>query len=469
MIPLSTGLVAAKLNSDAKIKAAKQSIIQTVEEYRRQLTTVRPPCSDLVHSYEELLESFAECRGAKLYFPFIGSGMGNGTLVELLDGSVKYDMISGIGSHFWGHHHPDILRIGLDAALADTIMQGHLQQNVDSVEISILLQKVSGLDHCFLCSSGAMANENALKLAFQKKHPATRILAFEKCFMGRTLAGSQITDKPSFREGLPLNMHVDYLPFYREDFPEESTAETVNTLKKLLARYPGQYAAICLELVQGEAGFFPGSKKFFESVLEIIKEHQIAVVIDEIQTFGRTPELFAFQYFGLERYVDIVTIGKLSQVCATLFRKEYKPRPGLLSQTFTSSTSAIRAGRFIIQSLTEGNYYGSRGIIARVHEHFVANLREIEKRHPDLLSGPYGIGAMIAFTPFSGDFNRVTDFIHRLFKAGVIGFIAGSKPTRARFLVPIGAVTSEDIDEVTKIVEKVLVEAKENYRDQEKS
>ena len=54
------------------------------------------------------------------------------------------------------------------------------------------------LAHGFLTSSGAMANENALKAIFQKQHPAHRLLAFEHCFAGRTLALSQVTDKAAF-------------------------------------------------------------------------------------------------------------------------------------------------------------------------------------------------------------------------------------------------------------------------------
>ena len=63
--------------------------------------------------------------------------------------------------------------------------------------------------------------------------------------------------------------------------------------------------------------------------MRILKDNQIAVFIDEIQTFGRTSELFAYQHFGLEEYVDIVSLGKLAQVCATLFTREFGSRAGL--------------------------------------------------------------------------------------------------------------------------------------------
>jgi hypothetical protein len=63
----------------------------------------------------------------------------------------------------------------------------------------------------------------------------------------------------------------------------------------------------------------------------------------------------------------------------------------------------------------------------------------------------------VACTPFGGDAKRVGGFIQALFLNGVMGFIAGSKPARARFLVPAGAVALEDIDAVAEIFEQTLL------------
>lgn len=449
-------IFATQLKKDPRIRQAKDLLLETVKDYQKKITGIASPKQDLIQDYKTLLENFMEYRAGKLYFPYIGSGFGKGALVELIDGSIKYDMISGIGVHYWGHNHPDLLISSIDAAISDTIMQGHLQQNVDAIELTKILLKASGLDHCFLASSGVMANENALKIAFQKKHPADRVLAFEGCFMGRTLVMSQITDKPAFREGLPNLLHVDYVPFYHHEAPEESTRHAVKILKKHIARYPNQHAAMCFEMVQGEGGFYPGTTEFFTEIMKILKEHGIVTIIDEVQTFGRTDRLFAFQKFQVEEYVDIVTIGKLSQACATLFRNDVRPRHGLLSQTYTSSTAAIEGSIVIIKSLLNDGYFGPNGKIAKVHAHFEKNLKKLEKKYPDLIQGPYGLGGMIAFTPLGGDHEKVLQFIQDLFHAGVISFMAGSKPTRVRFLVPMGVITPEDIDNVTEIIENVL-------------
>lgn len=454
-------LIADALAGDPRVAQAKRLLQDAMEEHRCKLTGVKPPNPELKKNYEEMLNAFAEYRGAKLWFPFIGSGIGNGALVELADGSVKYDFINGIGTHYWGHSHLDLMTTGVDAAISDTVMQGHLQQNRDSIEIAKVLTEAAKMEHCFLTTSGAMANENGLKMAFQKRHPANRILAFEHCFAGRTLLLAQITDKPSFREGLPATAFIDYVPFFDPNYPEESIQRAVKVLRQHLSRYPKEYAAMVFELVQGEGGFYPGSTEFFTALMSILKENNVTIIADEIQTFARTPALFAFQHFGLEDYVDIVSIGKLSQVCATIFKSDHRPRPGLLSQTFTSSTAAIRAAKAILHELIHDGYFGPDGKIMQIYDQFSKNLTELAQKHPKLIRGPFGIGSMIAFTPFDGNAKRTTAFVHALFEAGVMSFIAGSDPTRVRFLVPAGVVTKDDIDRATGIVEQALV----NFKD----
>lgn len=443
------------LLQDPRIQEAKRLLLEAVDAHTSHLQGPRPADPAKEKSYQELLDTFAKDRGGKLWYPYLGSGLGRGPLVELEDGSVKYDMICGIGAHF-GHHHPLIVSATLDAALADIAMQGNLQQNADSAQLCHRLVELSGLDHCFLSTSGVMACENGWKVLMQHRAPASRILAFERCFMGRTLAMSQVTDKAAFREGLPSTLHVDYVPFYDATRPE-SLKESLQRLEQHLTRYPKEHAGMAFELVQGEAGYFSAPREFFTKIMDKLQEHNIPIFIDEVQSFGRTSSLFAFQHFGLEKYVDVVTVGKLLPACATLFRTKYKPRPGLLSQTFTASTSAIHVSLAILKELSSGGYLGDKGKIMGLHRHFVSLLEGISKRHPQLLHGPFGLGAMVACTAFDGDKDRVNHFLQELFKAGVIAFSAGSHPTRVRFLMPLGSIAYEDLDAIAAILEKTLI------------
>jgi 4-aminobutyrate aminotransferase-like enzyme len=192
--------------------------------------------------------------------------------------------------------------------------------------------------------------------------------------------------------------------------------------------------------------------------MDICKQNGAAVMVDEVQTFGRTPEPFAFQYYHLDDYVDVVTVGKLTQICATLFTDEYAPESGLLSQTFTGATSAIKAGQIIVKGLLRGGFFGPGGRVEKCHDYIVNRLETIKKQTNGAISGPYGVGAMIGFTVFGGDLKRTKDFIQRLFEEGVIAFYAGENPSRVRFLLPMGVITTDMIDSALVIVERLLIE-----------
>ncbi len=462
----SATTLAQQLHRDPRLAEAKRLILAAVADHQRALHGVQPPRPELTGEYQQLLHEFGQLRGGALYFPYLSSGLGNGPWVELADGSVKLDMITGIGVHGFGHSHPALIEAGIDAAVSDTVMQGNLQQDTASVRFTRRLVDAAcasgaGLTHCFLSTSGAMANENALKIAFQRNAPANRVLAFEHCFAGRTLVLSQVTDKAAYRQGLPDTIAVDYLPFFDADDPAGSINRTVRVFREHLYRHPGKYACLWMELVQGEGGYNVGDREFFLALCRLAREHHIAVIADEVQSFGRTTRLFAFQHFGLDAFIDIVTLGKISQVCATLFNEDYKPRPGLVSQTFTGSTWSILAGDVIVRTLLAEGYYGPHGRIAQLHQRFAGNLERLAQRFPQAISGPFGIGGMVAFTPFDGSADKAKMLCLRLYEAGLMSFIAGADPTRLRFLMPLGCVRDEHIDAATRIIENVLTEIDE--------
>ena len=83
-----------------------------------------------------------------------------------------------------------------------------------------------------------------------------------------------------------------------------------------------------IELVQGEGGFQFAPREFYVAAFEEAKKAGLAIWVDEVQTFGRTGELFAFQKFSLHEWVDVVTIGKLLQACMVLYTADYNPEAG---------------------------------------------------------------------------------------------------------------------------------------------
>lgn len=460
--PNSTQMLhSEELKSDPRVAQAKELLLAALQEHSQRITEVRGPRPELQKSYAEMLSRLAVARGGAPYFPYITSGLGNGPFVELADGSVKLDFIVGIGVHGLGHSHPAMLASTVDASLDDTVMQGNLQQNSPSLEMCERLIKLASatganLQHCLLTTSGAMANENSLKIAFHNRAPATRVICLDNCFAGRSIALAQLTDRPAYRTGLPKALDVDYIPMFHPSDPEGTTKGAISALRKHLARRPGEYACLWLELVAGEGGYYPGTKDYFESLCQICHDHNVLVIFDEVQTFSRLSQPFAFQHFGLEKYADIVTLGKITQVCATLYGEKLKPKGPLLSQTFTAASASIRSGLAVLDQLESKDCFGQNGWNMQRHVYFRGKLEALARKYPTKISGPWGEGMMIAFTPGDGSAKTGTETLQRLYDLGLMGFLAGANPNRIRFLPPPGITTERHIDLACEIIEQAI-------------
>ncbi len=461
MAGMDDALLADKLHNDPRIKEAEALMLAALADAQAEIKGVRGAKESLRAGYQQLLDRLAVARGGAPYFPYLGSGLGKGPWVELADGSVKLDFIAGIGVHGLGHSHPLLLQSSLRAALEDTVMQGNLQQHRPSVEVCERLLKLANargarLDHCLLSTSGAMANENALKIAFHNRAPADRVLALDNCFAGRSIAMAQLTDRPQYRTGIPTALAVDYIPPSDPDHSLASQDRSLAALDKLLKRHPGKYAALWLELVAGEGGYYPGSSEYFCKLVARAKADNVLVIFDEVQSFSRLSQPFAFQHFGLDAFVDIVTIGKITQLCATLYGEPLKPKGPLLSQTFTAASSSIAAALTVLDELDRTKCFGEDGENMLRHQYFVDKLEDLTRKHPGKLSGPYGCGMMIALTPRDGSTTAATELVHALFAAGLMSFIAGNDPARVRFLPPPTVTKREHIDIAIDIMDQVF-------------
>lgn len=452
---------AEALRSDPRIEQAKRLIRQAVAEHSAKLSDVRPADPSRVDAYKDLLAQAAATRGGPLLWPYLSAGLGHGPYVELADGSVKLDFIGGIGVYGSGHSNLDAIEAAVDAAIEDVAMQGNLQQHPISVRMAQRLIEMASqggapLALCMLSTSGAMANENALKLAFHKATPADRILAFDNAFAGRSIALASVTDRPKYRHGLPIALAVDYLPALDIRNPKRSIRWAVNELERLLARHPGRYAGFWAELIAGEGGYYPGSHDFFASLCERIRAAGIPIIFDEVQSFSRTSRPFAFQHFGLDQYADIVTVGKITQVCATLYRESFKPTAPILSQTFTGASSSMAVGLAALDAMQRAECFGDNGWNMRRHRYFATGLQRLVEKHPGKIAGPFGEAMMIAFTPGDGSYDHAKALMDIMFAEGLLGFVCGQSPTRLRFLPPPIITTEQHIDAALRLLDQSL-------------
>jgi 4-aminobutyrate aminotransferase-like enzyme len=433
-----------------RVREAARALVQAVHEelQERELSP---------ENYARLLREFGRHRGQPPLIPALSAGAGRGARVRLADGRSLLDFAGAIGVYGFGHSDPDLLETAAVAAAGDSVFQGHLLPGLDALRLSKALLAHSGrrLRHVWLSVSGAMANENALKLIFQKHAPADRIVAFEGGFAGRTLALAELTDKPAYREGLPLRGGVLYVPFYDPADPEQSTQRALAALDAHLARYPGRVAGMLFELIQGEGGVNTAPREFFAALMQRCADAGLAVWVDEVQTFGRTYELFAFRTLELEAWVDVATAGKLLQGSAVLFRRAYNPKPGLIAGTFAGATTGMAVGTRIIERLESEGYLGPEGRIAVLGGRFERRLEALRKRMPRAIGAHSGMGAMQAFDIFDGSREITLAVLEAAFQEGLLALSAGAKPTRIRMLLPVNT-TDEELEAAFTILEKAM-------------
>jgi 4-aminobutyrate aminotransferase-like enzyme len=458
-----SALIGHKIQESAKVQSLITQLVDEVMLLSNSLGAVAAPNQEFAENGKSQIDRAGKIRGRPLNYPYVGSGGGTGVYVELEDGSVKMDLINGIGIHLMGHSHPRILKACVRGAIADIVNQGNLQPNR---EYTKFLEKLVGLagkksriKYGWLSTCGTMANENALKLTRQKHSPARMILGFTNAFAGRSTMMAELTDNNAYKVGLPNYDEVLRLPFYDKKNPQSGEA-TLRVLKEHVAKFDKNISTFVFEPMLGEGGYQAAPKEFFVPLLEFCKQHKIAVWLDEVQTFSRTGELFAFETLDIGNYVDLCTIAKTAQVGCTLYTEEYNPQPGLIAGTFSGATVALSAGIETLDILTEENYLGPNGRINQIHKKFVGMLNDLnETTCKGMLKDAGGLGLMIAVTPYDGKKEQVDALLKRLFQNGMVAFNCGKDPVRVRFLIP-AVIQDKDIDVAKKIIEKSMLEGK---------
>ena len=162
--------------------------------------------------------------------------------------------------------------------------------------------------------------------------------------------------------------------------------------------------------------------------------------------------------FGLDEYVDVVTVGKVLQACGTFYTEELNPKPGLIAGTFNGSIASMNAGKAIVRYLTEGNFYGENGRINELEKKFKTEFKKLAEGSCKGMIPYYGgVGTMLSFEVGDSSNDLTNKFMKKLFENGIISFSAGKDPTRVRFLLPL-SLLDEHIHEIFSILEKTIHE-----------
>ena len=406
---------------------------------------------------EAELAELAKLRGRPAFYPYLGSGLGRGARAMMADGRWVLDFALGIGVHLFGHGNLDLIETAIRAAASDLVMQGNLVFNREygGLMRTLLAHAPRGMDHCWLSLSGADANENALKLVRQRRDGRAGIIAFRGCFHGRTSAMAEITDRPDYRLKQPRTFAVEYLPFYNRGDPD-SCASSLSALREIIAARGGDVAAFIVELVQGEAGFVTAPREFFAPLFEECRRSGIAIWIDEVQTFARVTQLFATDLLNLADYADVITVGKVFQGSAMLFRREFAPDPALISGTYSGATVPMAVARRIIEKLVNEHMFGPEGRERQLEQLTRSHLQALARAKPGMISEVDGIGAMVAFRVGDGALNSTREFIRRCFDAGLVLYYGGHEPACVRLFLPAGVLTDSELTEAFDIMKCCL-------------
>jgi len=448
-----------KLNPE--IKNQINELFSSLLIQHQKINKIKHSKKEDFSNMEKALKDYEENKGRESFFPYISSGHGHGPFTQLIDGSVKYDLIGAMGPNLLGHSHPLYIKSHLEAATSDVMTCGNLlnyEEPLHLTEEILKSVKNTKLKHFWFAGSGSFANDSALKMIWQKKAPKFKVIAFNQAFAGRSIATQDITFNSHYRENMPKTLDVCHVPHFDQKDPQGSLKKTLNALEEIWKRESDSICAIMIELVQGEAGFVYGTQTFYKEVFQWAKERNLYIWVDEVQTFGRTRELFAFQMFELDSFVDVVTVGKALQVCGTLYSEELNPKPGLIAGTFNGALAAIIAGQKTINYLRKGPFYGKNGRVHQIESSFLSSLEKLSKTTCKGKIKYYGgIGTMISFEVGNSDKASTIKFIKRLYENGIISFMAGKNPVRVRFLLPL-SLTEEHIQEIFSIVERTTLE-----------
>jgi len=242
----------------------------------------------------------------------------SGSMLMLEDGRELVDGMSSWWSAIHGYNHP-VLNRAVEEQMKSMshVMFGGLTHG-PAVELARLLVSIApaGLEKVFLCDSGSVSVEVAMKLAMQYWHargaPRGRFLTVRSGYHGDTFHAMSVCDPVTgmhslFRGSLPEQYFADAPPCgYNEPWDETH----IGSFKKLLLEHRDAIAGVILEpIVQGAGGMRFYSPLYLRRVRELCDENGVLLILDEIATgFGRTGMLFGCSHAGISP--DIMCIGK---------------------------------------------------------------------------------------------------------------------------------------------------------------
>ncbi|WP_404364194.1 4-aminobutyrate--2-oxoglutarate transaminase [Marinobacter sp.] len=385
------------------------------------------------------------------------------------DGKRMIDFAGGIGVLNLGHRHPKVVeavKAQLDKLMhtCQTVMP--YEGYVKVAEKLSQIAPVRGHGKVMLANSGAEALENALKIA-RAATGKTNVICFDGGYHGRTFMTMAMNGKvnPYQTDFGPMPGTVFRAP-YPIPYHGVSEDEALRGLKMVLKTdaNPKDTAAVVIEPVLGEGGFYAASHSFLRAIRDICDEHGMLMIVDEVQSgFGRTGKMFAIEHSGVEP--DMLTCAKsmadgmpISAIVGTDKHMDASG-PNSLGGTYTGSPVSCAAALAAMQAFEDEDILGRA---VRLGDKLAERFAQWQEQFPHV-DNVRNVGPMAAFELVDSKSSReprgdlAAAVVKKCKEKGLILLSCGMYGNSIRFLMPI-TIEDEILEEGLKMVEEALGE-----------
>ncbi len=385
-----------------------------------------------------------------------------------IEGKRYIDLGSGIAVVNTGHSHPKVqaaVQAQLEKFSHTCVM---VTPYASAVELAEKLNAAAPGDtpkKTLFVTTGAEAVENCVKIA--RAHTGrSGVIAFNGGFHGRTNLTMGLTGKVApYKAGFgPFPGEIYHAPFPNayHGVSVEASLAALNMLFTCDIE-PGRVAAIIIEPVQGEGGFYQAPAEFMQALRALCDQHGIVLIADEIQTgFARTGKMFACEYAGIEP--DLITMAKGIAggfpIAAVVGKADIMdaPQPGGLGGTYGGSPLGCAAALAVLEVIEEENLCQRA---TEVGASIVSHLQTLQTKYPHKIGNIRHLGAMIAMElVHDGDASRPDPELTKAIVAeaarnGLILLSCGIRGNVIRFL-PALTIGDALVSEGMGLLEKTL-------------
>jgi len=391
--------------------------------------------------------------------------------VRDVEGRRYIDFTSGIGVVATGHRHPRVMQAVRDQLERFSHTAFQVMAYDSYVELAERLNGIapfSGGAKSVLFTTGAEAVENAVKIA-RIATGRTAVIAFSGAFHGRTMMTASLTGKiVPYKQGYGPSVPE----IYRVPFPIDHRGVRVeDTLRALTSLFygdvePSRVAAIILEPVQGEGGFYVAPPALLQGLRKLCDQHGILLIADEIQSgFGRTGRMFAIEHTGVEP--DLVTVAKslaggfpLSGVIGRAAVMD-AVEPGGLGGTYGGSPIGCAAALAVLDVIEQEHLLSRAEEIGRTIRAHLEALAQAGVGAP--IANLRGLGAMLAFDVVKSreggepDGATAKRIAAQALDSGLIVLTCGTYGETVRLLTPLtisDAVLKEGLEILVRVIKQ---------------